>query len=89
MNRTFEIIGSPFGKIAFSFGFRKESSIFNLISNKILTLKNDGSIEKMLTDWFLDWKCDTGQIFQVILVSLLLSSLNLIFLCSSKLKNMV
>ena len=65
MNRTFEIIGSPFGKIAFSFGFRKESSIFNLISNKILTLKNDGSIEKMLTDWFLDWKCDNGQIYQV------------------------
>lgn len=65
VNRTFEIIGDPFGKLAFSFAFRKESSIFNLISNKILNLKNDGTIEKMLTDWFLDWKCDKGPIFQV------------------------
>ena len=67
VNRTLEMIGEPFGKLAFAFAFRKESSIYNLISSNILVLQNDDTIEKSLKDWFLDWKCDKGPIYQVLI----------------------
>jgi ABC-type amino acid transport substrate-binding protein len=67
VNRSLEMIGEPFGKLAFSFAFPKESSIYNLISNKILSMQNDGTIEKSLKDWFMDWKCEKDQSFQVLL----------------------
>lgn len=66
VNRSLEIIGDTFGRLAFSFALPKESSIFSLISNKLLIMQNDSTIERSLKDWFMDWKCEKDQNFKVL-----------------------